>query len=270
MQTALVASITEPHCEMAWESACEFHGLQYVQLFADQKFPQASAFDATLRWNQHRFSFGSGRIVARGVAKHLGLDWKIPLAPRSDGFKVTTASRHCITRFAELYQILIAALEIELHATYMATRSIAWKSYNQRLDQWQKQDDVKPTGRPRPPSAAVGFNVKEARLLRAQGARMLAPGLLIFGFGRANLLDKHLAAYATFTQKFAVSSLVKVAAQHDLILSMRASVHGLCALAAVLRLLLVAMDRRSGGRTLVKDDSTGAGNLYRFSVQLTT
>ena len=132
MQTALVASITEPHCEMAWESACEFHGLQYVQLFADQKFPQASAFDATLRWNQHRFSFGSGRIVARGVAKHLGLDWKIPLAPRSDGFKVTTASRHCITRFAELYQILIAALEIELHATYMATRSIAWKSYNLR------------------------------------------------------------------------------------------------------------------------------------------
>ena len=119
--------------DTAWEAACEFHGLQISGAEADAKFPQARKFDDVLRNLRQRFTFGAGRTVARGVAKVLGLKWRVPLAPRGDGFKVTAYSRKCALRYLYLFRVLHISLQVELEAMYMFARHESKKATRSAL-----------------------------------------------------------------------------------------------------------------------------------------
>ena len=97
---------------------------------------------------------------------------------------------------------------------------------------------------PVPPGPDVGKNLKFARELRGWGREMLDVELLVFGLGRSDLRNMFLAAYATLTQTFRVSMLVKVKSQDDLMGAMAAGVEGIAGLAAALRCLAGDVFRR--------------------------
>ena len=239
--------------DTAWQAACEFHGLQISGAEADAKFPQARAFDDVLRYLRQRFTFGAGRTVARGVAKVLGVKWRVPLAPRSDGFKVTAYSRHCAARYLYLFHVLHTSLQVELEAMYMYAKHEARKAYEKRLDHWtrlQSSSATADTSRmPRPPSPLVGLRLKQCCEIRATGRAMLCIRTLLFGLGRHELRDKFLSAYATLTQNYKISAMVKVAEQENMCMSMQAAVQGLLAASAALRLLhTFAWNRYRGTR----------------------
>lgn len=223
---------------LAWEFACEFHALQISGRETDALFEEGLQFDDLLRWLALRFNYGHARIVARGVAKHFGIEWRKVLAPRSDGFKVTGYSRRCAERFVYLYRVIHGALCVELEAVYKCARHVAEKQYHQSLEAWQKLPGSETDKRqPRAPSASVGFMLKESRTIRAMGRQLLSPHQLVFGLGRYELRDRYLAAYSVLTQNFKISALVKVRSQGDMLASMHAAVYGIASLAGAIRML---------------------------------
>lgn len=217
----------------AWEIACEFHAIQVSGALADARFSQK--FDEMLRWLHQRFAFGSGRVIARGVARILDVKWRVPLAPRADGFKATAYSRLCGQRFHYLLPVMHAALEIELEAVYTIARTAAKEQYEKKLTAASAATRQKRTKEP--DYQQVGLRVQQAFAIRQVGRTMLSPYELVFGLGRYELRDRFLGSYSVLTQKFTVSALVKVAEQRRMILSMREAIHAILNVVGDLRVL---------------------------------
>ena len=100
-------------------------------------------------------NFGSGRVVARGVAAHLKIKWLVPLAPRSDGSKVTFYSRKCASRFVRLFRVHHRALENGLAATYMYCKHVAQEAYKERMEAWEGLGSERKGRQPRQPGTNV-------------------------------------------------------------------------------------------------------------------
>ena len=88
-----------------------------------------------------------------------------------------------------------------------------------------------------------------ASAIRAVGRQLWDPKLFVFGVGRYELRGAFLTGYAVFTQRFAVSALVKVAEQRQMLRCLQVAVVALQQMAGVLRmvcLLLSSSTRRRG------------------------
>lgn len=215
------------------EASCEFHILQRIGKFADSKFLGARKFDKLLRDLESEFIHAS-YLYIRGAALQLSLSDRKLLAPRSDGFKVTVYSKNLHIRFIYNHQILHIALAAKLHVLYHNARIEAWARYERRLIKFQAGELEKQPSKPGP---NVGRGVKRCRQVRALGRALLDPHSLIFGIGRGDLRNLFLAGYATLTQNYKISALVKTKAQHDFCAAMSNSVRNINSLCNYLRIV---------------------------------
>ena len=218
------------------ESSCEFHILQHVGRVVDAKFPLAEEFDDLLRYFKSRYSFGSRKFLARGVAGRLGKRCLSFGAPRTDNFKVTMYSRNLHLRFLRNYDVYRLLLEVDLEIVYANLYQEALHKYKSKLEKFNtgQSECVRP---PRMPSATVAVKTKLCKEIRQVGRTLLDPKVLLFGVGRGDLRDLFVSAYATLTHNFKISALVKVQRQNDMISAMQAAIAGIAHLAGALRML---------------------------------
>jgi hypothetical protein len=231
-----------PMSDPCSEASCEFHILQHVGRVVDSKFSGALAFDDLLRFFKGRYSFGSRKFLARGVAARLGKRCFSFAAPRTDNFKVTVYSRNLHVRLLRDYEVFRLLLEVDLEILYLNLHQEALQRYKLELD---KFNTGKRATRPKLPSTAAGVRTQMCKEMRSVGRTLMDPKILIFGIGRGDLRNVFIAAYATLTQSYKVSALVKVGCQHDMFLAMQSAIAGIAQLAGALRMLHTIMYDRS-------------------------
>ena len=220
------------------ESSCEFHILQHVGAAADKKFPTGQKFDDTLRFVQARYGFGARKLLVRSVAAHFGRRCFSIRAPRTDNFKVTFYSRGVHRRFLRDYDVFRMLVAVDLEICYANLRRDALRKYEAEVAAFNAGLSARKRP-PKMPSSTVGVRTKDCRELRQVGRTLLDPKVLVFGIGKGDLRNVFLAAYATLTQNFKISALVKVACQSDMFSAMRSAISGLARLAGMLRMLAV-------------------------------
>ena len=225
------------------DTSCEFHLLQGVGRFADRKFPAVAQFEKLLRGLKDELGDGASRLYLRGAARLLRKRVRALLAPKVDNFKVTLYSRGFHTRFLYNYDVVYKALAAKLSASYQNEQVLAWSRYEANLQAHKSRRQE-----PKPPTRARGLRVKVCRALRTLGQRMTDPFLVVFGVGRGDLRDTFLSAYATMTQNFRLSGLVKARCRQELCSAMRAGTQ-LAEMAGALRCLNYAANHHQPGST---------------------
>ena len=236
---------TEEETLLVLDASCEFHLLQGVGRFADRKFPAVARFEKLLRDLKVEFGDGASRVFLRGAARLAHKRVRALLAPKVDNFKVTLYSRGFHTRFLYNYDVVYKALAAKYSATYQNEQVLAWSKYEAALREWRARDKSHAAQKePSPPTRARGLRVKACRELRTLGQSLTDPFLVVFGVGRGDLRDTFLSAYATMTQNFRISGMVKARCRQDLCSAMRAGVHQLGAMVGALRCLHYATKAR--------------------------
>jgi hypothetical protein len=187
------------------ESACEFHLLQGIGKRADGIFHEISLFSDHLRWLKARFSFGGRRLLLRAAATKLGEKLAAIGAPRSDDFKVTLYARRHHINFMTNYRAFRLALAVDLQIMYHNLAVQTRKEHEARLAAFSRGERKNP---PKAPAPDTGKMRREYRTFRQEVRQLLDPKFLLIGIGRGDLRNLFLASYATFTQKFDVSTFV--------------------------------------------------------------
>ena len=231
------------------DASCEFHLSQGVGRFVDRRFPAVAQFECLLREAKDEFGDGASRVYLRASARSLGKRVRALLAPKVDNFKVTLYSRAFHTRFLYNYDLLYKSLAAKLSATYQNEVVLAWSQYEKALQAWERRgdDEGDKKKKPSPPSASRGLRVKACRVLRSLGQRLTDPFLVVFSVGRGDLRDLFLSAYATITQNYKLSGLVKARCRDEMCSAMRSGVHSLAQLAGSLRCLNYAANVHKPG-----------------------
>ena len=248
VQSALAA-------DLVLDASCEFHLAQSVGRFVDRKFPAVARFEKLLRDLKDEFGDGPSRVYLRASARLLGKKVKALLAPKVDNFKVTLYSRGFHTRFLYNYDVLYKSLAAKLSATYQNELILAWGDYKKAVQAWERGEEErrkkgkkrKRKKKPAPPSQGRGLRVKKVQDLRSMGLRLTDPFLVVFSLGRGDLRDKFLSAYATMTQNYKLSGLVKNRCRDEMCSAMRAGIHQLMLMAGSLRCLHYAANVRKPG-----------------------
>ena len=229
--------LNSPKDDLAWETYCEFHGLQNAGATADRLFIAAKEFDELLRFLKARYSYYSGKNTLRACCRSLQIQYREVLAPRADNFKVTNYAGEYNRRFLHLFRALILALKVDLATLYTRAQTEARALYEQRLAMWESKSDTAPKRRPREPRADVGLRLKEAFKLRETGRSMLCVSTLVFGLGRGDLRNAFLIRYSVLTQKMNISRIVKFRELTEMLEAMSIGVQHLCQLAGAIRML---------------------------------
>jgi hypothetical protein len=144
-------------------------------------------------------------------------------------------------RFLRDYEVFRLLLEVDLEILYCNLHQEALQRYKLEL---AKFNAGKRTSAPSLPTTRVGLTTKVCKELRSVGRTLMDPKILIFGVGRGDLRNLFIAAYATLTQNYKISALVKVGCQHDMFLAMQSAIAGIAQLAGALRMLSTMMFNR--------------------------